>query len=80
MIQEIITYIIIGSAVTVAVMKLIKKFSRKKRKKNKDLNDEKSTMQHNCSDCSAECILRDTSKSALEFNHNLCKKVDLNLD
>ena len=78
MIQEIITYIIIGSAVTVAVMKLIKKFSRKKRNKNEDLKDGKSTMQHNCSDCSAECILRDTSKSALEIDPNLCQKLDSN--
>lgn len=80
MIQEILTYMILGSAVTVAVMKLTKKFSIKKRRKNTDLKKPKFTMQHNCSECSAECILRNSSKYVLEADPSLCKKADMNLD
>lgn len=57
--QEIITYLIIAGAVIVAVLKSRKKFRKKKRQtvnyKNAVINT-----NHNCSDCPAECILRDT--------------------
>ncbi|NCB08324.1 MAG: hypothetical protein EOM73_09195 [Bacteroidia bacterium] len=57
--QEIITYLIITGAVVVAVLKSRKKFRKKKQQalnyKNAALNKD-----HNCSDCMAECILRDT--------------------
>jgi|APSaa5957512622_1039677.scaffolds.fasta_scaffold17742_3 hypothetical protein len=80
MIQEIITYIIIGSAVTVAIMKIIQKFSKKKIRKNVGSKNDTITEQHNCSSCSAECILRGMSQSTFEANPDLCKKVDLNSD
>lgn len=78
MLQEIITYMIIGSAVTIAVMKTIKKFSKKKKKKI-NFQNENFKMEHNCSDCSAECILRNAVKPSvlLKEDESLCKKVEI---
>ena len=58
--QEIITYLIIAGAVIVAVLKSRKKFRKKKRQL--DVPSKKAVLNtnHNCSDCPAECILRDT--------------------
>ena len=78
MVQELITFIIIGAAVTFTIIKTVKKFSRKKRKENFDFQNSKLQIDHNCSDCSAECMLRNTIKpSALENNAELCKKVEI---
>ena len=57
--QEIITYLIIAGAVIVAVLKSRKKFRKKKRQTVNYKNAVHNT-NHNCSDCPAECILRDT--------------------
>ena len=77
MIQEIITYMIIGAAVALAVSKLIKKFGRKKIPE-KQLNYQKDSfsVQHNCSDCSAECMLRNASRPVMQRNIELCNKVE----
>lgn len=75
MLQEVITYMIIGSAVTIAVMKIIKRF-RKKKPQKVNLKKETFTMQHNCSDCSAECVLRDLPKQIIETSSEVCKKVE----
>jgi len=75
MTQEIITYLIIAIAVVITVLKLMKKF-RKKRSKKTSTNYKKATMQHNCSDCSAECILRDTTSPVIQNNSELCKKIE----
>ncbi len=79
MIQEVITYMIIGSAVTVAVMKMYKKFSKKKIKKTVDFKNQTFTVQHNCSDCSAECMLRDAiQKNPVAKNQtDLCGRVNV---
>ena len=77
MIQEIITYMIIGAAITVLISRTYKKFGKKKHQtKKSDFKNDTFTMQHNCSDCSAECMLRDATKTIRENNKELCKKID----
>jgi len=76
MIQEIITYLIIGIAVMIVVFKARKKFWKKSKKAR--INSEKITgdHQHNCPDCSAECILRDAAAPIIQNNKDLCKKIE----
>lgn len=78
MIQEIITYMIIGSAVTLAFFKIKKKLAGKKRKQKVNYNKDSFSMQHNCSECSAECMLRDAASSVNQNNKDLCKEVKVN--
>lgn len=80
MIQEILTYMIIGSAITLAVIKIRNKFRGKKKSKKTDFKKESFTLKHNCSDCSAECILRDTTSPVILNNRELCTKVELKSD
>jgi len=75
MIQEIITYMIIGAAVSVAVMKFAKRFSRKKTAK-KAVSGKTISHAHNCSECSAECQLRDLPRMVIEKNGAECTKVE----
>jgi len=76
--QEIITYMIIGAAVALAISKVVQKFGLKKKAQNKiDYRKENFTMQHNCSDCSAECMLRNASKPIIEKNKELCKEIEI---
>ncbi|WP_167614999.1 hypothetical protein [Maribellus sediminis] len=75
MIQEIITYMIIGAAVTVTVMKFAKRFRRKKPAK-KAVSGKAVSHAHNCSDCSAECQLRDLPRMVIEKNGAECTKVE----
>jgi len=75
MIQEIITYIIVAVAAGVTLFNFYKRF--RKKRVNKEKPDFKTaTMQHNCSDCSAECILRDASSTFIENNGELCQKIE----
>jgi len=76
MLQEVITYMIIGSAITLAVLKVIKRFSKKKPKKI-DFQKDKISLDHNCTECSAECILRDLPKKEVESSLEVCNKVDI---
>ena len=80
MIQEIITYLLIGFAITIAIAKTYKKFKGKK--KSKDINFKKETfsVQHDCSSCSAECMLRDAAIPIIENDHDLCKRVEIKSD
>ncbi len=73
MLQEVITYMIIGSAVTLAVLKVIKRFSTKKSKKT-NFQKDGIKLGHNCSECSAECVLRDLPQKAAETHSEVCKK------
>ncbi len=74
MVQEIITYIIIAFAITIAVHKITKKFRRKKFQPNQYLNNEKTAVLPKCDACSAECILRDLNTPVAKGN-DLCKKI-----
>lgn len=77
MIQEIITYMILGAAIALAISKAINKF-RGKRKPVKKVDFKKDTisMHHDCSDCSAECMLRDSVKPMIKKNVDLCNKIE----
>lgn len=75
MIQEIITYLVIASAFSIAIWKMVKKFRKKKRKKETDYKNGQISFQHNCSDCAAECALRDASSSVIKSNPGLCEKI-----
>ncbi|HSO88691.1 MAG TPA: hypothetical protein VLQ91_19210 [Draconibacterium sp.] len=78
MIQEIITYMIIGAAVALAVSKAIGKIKGKKSvQKNVNFQKDTFSMQHNCSDCSAECMLRNASRPLIEKNKELCKEIEI---
>lgn len=77
MIQEIITYMIIGAAIAMAVSQIFKKFKGKKQKAKKvDFKKETLSYHHDCSDCSAECMLRDSAKPIIKENIHLCNKVE----
>jgi hypothetical protein len=72
MAQVIITYLIIATAFIFAGWKIYKKLKKKKPKKKSDFKSSKITMQHNCSDCAAECILRDAPASYIQNNVEKC--------
>lgn len=79
MIQEIITYMILGAAITMAIVKMSNKFWRKKsRKSNSDSNNKKSSSLPNCSACTAECVMRNSSPQTTQYNKDLCDKIKLN--
>ncbi len=77
MIQEVLTYMIIGAAIALAVLKVMQKFKPKKRPERKiNYQEEKFSYHHDCSDCSAECMLRDASKSVIKENAELCNRIE----
>ena len=77
MIQEIITYMIIGAAIALAISKAVNKFIRKRKVAKKvDFKKDKISMHHDCSDCSAECMLRDSVKPMIMKNVDLCNKIE----
>ena len=79
MIQEIVTYMILGAAITLAIIKVRNKFWRKKNiKLNSKSNKEKSSSLPNCSACSAECVMRDASAQTIQYNKNKCDKIEMN--
>jgi len=77
MIQEIITYMILGAAITLATIKVKNRFWHRKSKISNQ-NNEKSSSLPNCSNCSAECVMRDISPQSNQYNKDLCNKVKLN--
>ncbi len=77
MIQEIITYMIIGAAIALAISKAVNKFIRKRKPVKKvDFKKDSISMHHDCSDCSAECMLRDSVKPMIKKNVDLCNKIE----
>jgi hypothetical protein len=72
MMQEAITYMLIGSAITLAVYKVYLKFRKKKPEKTFGSDTSIKMQGHNCSDCSAECMLRNETQSVLLKNKNTC--------
>lgn len=71
MLQEVITYMLIGGAVTLAIMKTVKRFSKKKPQKV-DYKKAKISAEHNCTACAAECMLRDAPKQIIEASQTKC--------
>ena len=78
MIQEIITFMIIGAAIALTISKALHKF-RGKRKPVKKVDFKKDTfsLHHDCSDCSAECMIRDVAKPVVAAK-DLCEKISKN--
>lgn len=74
MLQEIVTYLIVGIAVTVATLKIVARFKKKKPQKI-NYQKEKFTMAHDCGSCSADCMLRDATKSVKADNVDLCNEL-----
>ena len=75
MIQEIITYLIIGIAVSIAFYKIGMKFRKAKKTSAKQTGT--TNLEHNCADCVAECMLRDSMKPIDGNDLNLCKKTEI---
>ena len=76
MLQEIITYIIIGVAVIITVYKFVKRFSGTKKTKPEASNKAVSHV-HNCGECAASgCELRDLPKRIIEKNIDDCVPVE----
>lgn len=71
MIQEVITYMIIGAAFAVAIMKIVKRFSKNKSEKM-NFKKAKISTDHNCGECAAECMLRDAPKRIIEASQKQC--------
>ena len=73
---------IVGSAITIALYKFWKQLKPKSGRKKVNVQFKKETfsMQHNCSDCAAECTLRDAPRKIILKNKDLCRKVELNSD
>lgn len=76
MVQEIITYMIIGAAVAVAIMKFAKRFGPKKTAKKVETGGQKVSHVHNCGECSAECQLRDLPRIVIEQNSEECIQIE----
>jgi hypothetical protein len=72
MLQEIITYLVVAAAFIFAGWKTYKKLRKKKNKKKPGFKSGEISMQHNCSDCAAECILRDAPTSYIKNNTEKC--------
>lgn len=66
---------IIGSAVTLVVLKAMKRFAPKK-KKAKTSSSSSAPAGHNCAACSADCQLRDLPKYIIEKNLDECVQVE----
>ncbi len=75
MIQEIITYMILGSAITLAIIKVKNRFWRKNSKSKTNSNNGISPVLPNCSSCSAECVMRNSFAQTAQYNKDLCDKI-----
>ena len=62
---------IIGAAVALTVQKFVKRFGGKKKKKS-GTSSNTSADVHNCTECSAECQLRNLPKMIIEKNSEAC--------
>lgn len=77
MLQEIITYMIIGSAATIAILKMAKKLGIKRKKINKTNKvNSAGGHAHNCAECAADCQLRDLPKYIIQKNIDECVQVE----
>ncbi len=69
---------IIGGAIALAISKIIGKIRGKKNlQKKADFQKDAITMLHNCSDCSAECMLRNASKITVDKNKEICREIEI---
>jgi hypothetical protein len=81
MIQEIITYMIIASAILAAVLKTFKKKKKPERKKSGiNFSAESLSMTHNCNQCAAECVLRNSIKTEVNQKSSPCGHIAIKSD
>jgi hypothetical protein len=73
MAQEILTYLIIAIAAGAAIWRFYKTLSVKKKSKITDFKKEKFTLQHDCSDCAADCSLRNATPRVKLENEEICE-------
>jgi hypothetical protein len=73
MIQEILTYLIIAIAAGTAIWRFYQTLSVKKKTKVTDFKKEKFSMQHNCSDCGANCTIRNATPRVKQENEEICE-------
>jgi hypothetical protein len=66
---------ILGSAITLVAIKARNKFWRKKNRNFKRKTNSNFT-PGNCSSCSAECMLRNSSPQTIQHNKDLCKEIE----
>ena len=71
---------IIGSAVTLAVLKISKKFGKRKKENKINFKKESFSQRNECSTCSAECMLRNAAPPVIQKNIDLCNKVEMKSD
>ncbi len=74
MAQEIISYSIIAFAAGLAIYKSYKKLRRGKRIKSADKTTISAVKKKACSDCLAECVLRDAPENFRDENTSLCER------
>jgi hypothetical protein len=74
MVQEIITYLIVASAIGLAVYKIYNKLKRKKPVQSANIKIESPATHSACSDCLAECVLRNTPEAFKNENTLLCER------
>lgn len=68
---------IIGAAIALAISMTVKKFRGKRKPVKKvDFKNNKISLHHDCSDCSAECMLRNVAKPVIKKNIELCNKIE----
>ena len=69
---------IIGAALAYTFSGIWKKLVRKKKRVVKtNYKNQTFTLQHNCSECSADCMLRNSVKPFSGENEELCKKIEI---
>ena len=76
MIQEILTYIILGWAFFFVIIKIKNIFWRKKELKYSSNTDDK-LMQNSCSGCAANCTSRNLSTPNIQNNSELFRKIEI---
>ena len=76
MLQEIITYMIIGSAATLAILKITKRLAPKKTRSVKKTGAPLAKHEHNCAECAADCQLRDLPKYVIQKNIEQCVPIE----
>ncbi len=75
MIQEIITYLIIGIAISIAGYKIVMKFRKVKKTSAKQKGA--TNTEHKCADCAADCMLRNSVKPIEGNDRTYCKKTEI---
>ena len=65
---------ILGSAVTIAIIKVKNRFWRKEITKTNSKSSTSPSLP-NCSSCSAECVMRNSFAQTTQYNKDLCDKI-----